>query len=231
MSAVSRIAPTTTTAITITAIPSIRPIRSTSRCSGVRCSSVRPSRRAMLPISVAIPVAVTTARPRPRDRRAAEHHVHPVAQAGRPGERRDLLQHRLALARQRRLGHRQRRRLDEPRVGGDRVALREQKHVARHDLGRGNPLLAPVAHDARRRRRHPLQRRDRLLGARLLHVAEDRVQRRRSQRSRSRRTARLRRPRAPTRPARPRPPRAAGRSAGRRTGRGTSARHGSRRAS
>ena len=66
MSAVSRIAPTTTTAITITAIPSMRPMRSTSRCSGVRCSSVRPSRRATLPISVAMPVAVTTARPRPR---------------------------------------------------------------------------------------------------------------------------------------------------------------------
>ena len=38
---------------------------STSRCSGVRSSSVRPSRRATLPISVAMPVAVTTARPRP----------------------------------------------------------------------------------------------------------------------------------------------------------------------
>ena len=37
MSAVSRIAATTTTAIAITAIPSMRPIRSTSRCSGVRC--------------------------------------------------------------------------------------------------------------------------------------------------------------------------------------------------
>ena len=66
ISAVSRIAVTTTTAIAITAIPSMRPIRSTSRCSGVLCASMRPSSRATLPISVAIPVAVTTARPRPR---------------------------------------------------------------------------------------------------------------------------------------------------------------------
>ena len=62
-SAVTRIAPTTTTAIAITAAPSMRPMRATSRCSGVRCSSVRPSSRAMFPISVPMPVAVTTARP------------------------------------------------------------------------------------------------------------------------------------------------------------------------
>jgi hypothetical protein len=63
---VSRIAVTTTAAIAITARPSRRPIRSTSRCSGVRASAVRPSRRATFPISLAMPVAVTTARPRPR---------------------------------------------------------------------------------------------------------------------------------------------------------------------
>ena len=66
MSAVSRIAATTTTAITITARPSVRPTSATSRWSGVCSLSVWPSRRATLPISVAMPVAVTTATPRPR---------------------------------------------------------------------------------------------------------------------------------------------------------------------
>ena len=65
-SAVRRIAATTTTAITITASPSARPMRDTSRCNGVLSCCVRPSRSATLPISVAMPVAVTTARPRPR---------------------------------------------------------------------------------------------------------------------------------------------------------------------
>ena len=37
----------------------------TSRCSGVGSSSVPPSSRAMVPISVSMAVAVTTARPRP----------------------------------------------------------------------------------------------------------------------------------------------------------------------
>ncbi len=65
-SAVTRIATTTTDVIATTAMPSMRPMRATSAWSGVRCSSVVPRRRAMFPISVAMPVAVTTARPRPR---------------------------------------------------------------------------------------------------------------------------------------------------------------------
>ena len=172
-SAVSRIAPTTTAAITITAIPSMRPIRSTSRCSGVACASVRPSRRATVPISVAIAVAVTTARPRPRTTAVPLNTMFtrspsPTGSAIEP----IVLQHRLALPSQRRLRDRQRRRLDQPGVGRDRVALGERQDVARHHLGGRNPLLAPIAHDPGRRRRHPLQRRDRLLGTRLLHVTE-----------------------------------------------------------
>ena len=66
ISDVSRIAPITTRAMMITAMPSIRPTRAISRCSGVDSASVLPSRRATLPISVPIPVAVTTATPRPR---------------------------------------------------------------------------------------------------------------------------------------------------------------------
>ncbi len=46
------------------------------------------------------------------DRGAAEHHVHAVAQPDRLRDRADVLQHRLALARQRGLGDRQGRRLD-----------------------------------------------------------------------------------------------------------------------
>ena len=48
-----------------TAMPSIRPIRAISRCNGVGSSWVASNISAMAPISVAIPVAVTTARPVP----------------------------------------------------------------------------------------------------------------------------------------------------------------------
>jgi hypothetical protein len=53
---------TTTTAMMRTAMPSIRPIRPTSVCSGVGSSWVASNMSAMEPISVAIPVAVTTRR-------------------------------------------------------------------------------------------------------------------------------------------------------------------------
>ena len=153
-------------------------MRSTSRCRGVGSSSVRPSRRATLPISVAMPVAVTTAAATPAgDGGAVEHHVHAVAQGRRLGERSDVLEHRLALAGERRLRHRERGRLDQPGVGAHRVALGQQQRrrpARRRPTGR-----APRARRARhagRRRRHALQRRDRLLGARLLHVAEHGVE-------------------------------------------------------
>ena len=47
------------------------------------------------------------------DRGAVEDHVQPVADPGRRRQRRDVLQHRLALARQRRLRDRERGSLDE----------------------------------------------------------------------------------------------------------------------
>ena len=62
---VRRMATTTTTAMATTASPRARPMTATSRCSGVGTSSVAPSSRATRPISVCIPVAVTTATPRP----------------------------------------------------------------------------------------------------------------------------------------------------------------------
>ena len=104
---------------------------------------------ATLPISVAMPVAVTTARPRPRVTAVPLKTMFtPVAEPDRLGERGDVLQHRLALAGQRRLGDRQRRRLDQPRVGADRVALGQQQDVAGHHVGGGN--RAPRARRARR---------------------------------------------------------------------------------
>ena len=57
---------TTMTAMMSTAVPSMRPIRATSRWSGVGSSSVRSSMAAIAPICVSIPVAVTSARPLPR---------------------------------------------------------------------------------------------------------------------------------------------------------------------
>ena len=65
MSEITNTVPTTTTAMMTTAMPSIRPIRAISRCNGVGSSWVASNISAMAPISVAIPVAVTTARPVP----------------------------------------------------------------------------------------------------------------------------------------------------------------------
>ena len=173
MSAVSRIAVTTTTAIAITATPSMRPIRSTSTLE----------RRALLAGAAEEARDSSHLRRHPgrghdrtpataRDGGAAEDHVHAVAELDRAVERRDVLQHGLALPRQRRLGDGQRVGLEQTAVRGDRVTLREQQDVAGHHLGRGDPLLAPVAEHAGRRRGQPLQRGHRLLGTRLLHVAE-----------------------------------------------------------
>ncbi len=62
---ISRIVAPTTMAMTMTMAPRILPRRSSSRCSGVGSGSVACSRPAMRPNSVCMPVATTTARPRP----------------------------------------------------------------------------------------------------------------------------------------------------------------------
>ena len=67
ISEVARIAAMTMTAMPMTAMPSVRPTRSISRWSGVRSFVVAASSVAIRPISVPMPVAVTTARPRPRE--------------------------------------------------------------------------------------------------------------------------------------------------------------------
>ena len=64
-SEIIKMVPTTTTAMTTTAMPSMRPTAATSFCRGVGFSAVDSSRCAMAPICVFMPVAVTTARPVP----------------------------------------------------------------------------------------------------------------------------------------------------------------------
>ena len=62
---ISRMVPTTTSVMMTTAMPSMRPMRATSCCSGVALSAVASSMPAMAPIWVSMLVAVTTARPLP----------------------------------------------------------------------------------------------------------------------------------------------------------------------
>ncbi len=224
MSVVSRMAATTTTAMTTTASPRVRPIRSTSRCSGVRSSSVWPSRRATVPISVAMPVAVTTARPRPRVTAVPlQTMLTRSPSAAGPASGATALHHRFALTRERRLGHRERGGLHETGVGADRVTLRQHQDVAGNQVGGRDAFLPPAAPHAGGGRRHALQCGDRLLGPRLLHVPQRAVGHddRRDHDDLERHP--LARPRAPRPPStRPRH-RSGGRPAGRRTGRGACA--------
>ena len=70
----------------------------------------------------------------------------------------------------------QRSRLDQPRVGGNGVALFDEYDVAGHELARRDALPGAVPYDVGVRRRHLAQRRHRLLGAGLLEVAHERVE-------------------------------------------------------
>ncbi len=176
MSEVRKIPATTTRAMITTAIPSSRPRRETSRCSGVGSSSVLPNSRAIVPISVSMPGGGDHGpTPAAGHRGAAEHHVEPVPQPRGPGQGGRVLEHGLALAGERGLGHLERGGLDQAGVGGHGVALGQRQQVAGNDVGDGDALLPPVAHDARGGRGHALQGGHRLLGPRLLHVAQHRV--------------------------------------------------------
>jgi hypothetical protein len=62
----SRPAAKMTAQMASTASARVRPKRASRFCSGVRTDSAPPSSPAMRPISVSMPVAVTTPRPRPR---------------------------------------------------------------------------------------------------------------------------------------------------------------------
>ena len=94
---------------------------------------------AMRPISVRIPVAVTTAVAVPvGGGRAAEDHVVAIAERHLLGDRRGVLGDRQALAGQRGLGRLERGRFDQPRVGRNGVAFLDEHDVAGHDLRGGN---------------------------------------------------------------------------------------------
>ena len=104
--------------------PSTRPRQAGRRCSGVSpCRA--PISAATRPIALAAPVAVTTARPRPRTTVVRGHAITVPASCRR-------LLHRHGLARQGRLVHQQRRRLHHGGIGGHDVALGKHQHVPGH---------------------------------------------------------------------------------------------------
>ena len=90
--------------------------------------------------------------------------------------RRGVLLRRHALARERGLFRLQVGALQEPCIGGDKVARFQKDDVAGHQLGRLNDLLLAVADDARVRGGHVLERLQRLFRLALLHEPHDRVE-------------------------------------------------------
>ena len=86
------------------------------------------------------------------------------------------LRDRQALARQRRLGDLERRRLEQPPVGGDDVAGLDRDDVAGHELRRIELDELPVAANARLDEHHLLERRDGGGRLPLLLQAEERVE-------------------------------------------------------
>ncbi len=80
-----------------------------------------------------------------RDRRALEDHVQSVAQRHGSGQQRRILQHRLALARQRRLQQLQRGGLRQARIGAHGVAFGEHQHVTLDELSAGHPVHGTAA--------------------------------------------------------------------------------------
>ena len=109
-------------------------------------------------------------------RGAAEDHVVAVAERGLVVDRPRVLGNRQAFAGQRRFRRLQRRRFDQARVGGNRVAFFDQDEIARDHFGGGNRPPLAAADDPGASRRHGAQRRDGRFGARLLQVADGRVE-------------------------------------------------------
>ena len=153
-------------------------MRSSSRCSGVGSSGVCFSRPAMRPISVRMPVAVTTAAPVPvGGGGAAEHHVVAIAERRVAVDRRRCPSRPAGSRRSARL----RRSAAPPirrgarRRGSCRLPRSSMMSPGTIVGGGDAPPLA-VAHDRGVGRRHRAQRGDGGLGARLLHVAHRRVE-------------------------------------------------------
>ena len=141
------------------------------RCSGVVSSASRFSIPAMRPISVCMPVAVTTALPCPY---VAAVPLKTML-CRRPAAPRRQSARRLfvtgqALARQCRFRRLQRRRFDQPRIGGNGVAFFNENDVAGHDLGRLDACRSPSRMTIASCRRHLPKRRHGRFRARLLDV-------------------------------------------------------------
>ncbi len=130
------------------------------------------------PISVSRPVPTTTAIPEPSATTVAANTILSRSGNGRVGtadQRRDL-HRRHALAGQGRLVDAQVIDLDEPRVGGDRVAGLEEHDVARHQLVSGHhDLLRRLRRTKRRRQAAVLERGEDTLDPTLGDVADDAV--------------------------------------------------------
>jgi hypothetical protein len=109
-------------------------------------------------------------------RGAAEDHVAAVPQRHVVRDCRDVLGHRHALAGERGFRRLEARRLEEPRVGRDGVALLDEEAVTGDELRRRHLAALPVADDGGVGRRHRAQRGHRGLGPRFLDVAHDRVE-------------------------------------------------------
>ena len=159
-------------------IPSTFVSESSSFCSGDRVRVTEVSIVAIWPISVSIPVAVTTIVAVPRVTAVfwkTMFERSPSADVA-AGERAGVLADRGALAGQRRLLRLERRGADDAAVGGDDVAGLELDDVARHDVDGRHERDAAVAHDLRLRHLHVRERVDALARLQLLARAEDEVE-------------------------------------------------------
>ena len=112
-----------------------------------------------------------------RHARAHEDHVAPVADREiRPIQHGGALVDGLGLAGQRGFDASERRRDQQPGVGGDEIARLEFENVSGDNFGGRNRRHRAVAPNLRPGRRQSLQGRDRLLGAELLKEANHGVQ-------------------------------------------------------
>ena len=153
------------------------PVRSSSCWSGVGSLSVLSSRPAMRPTSVAIPVATTTARPRPYVATVPAYSMFcrspsPTSESIGP----KFLCHRHAFAGQRCLVGLEIGALDDAGIGWDPVSRLEQDDVAGYDVSGRDAAALAVAHHRGFRRGQRHQRPHRLFRPRLLDEAEQSIQ-------------------------------------------------------
>ena len=175
-----RATPTTTMNATAphAMMPSTFVSESSSRCSGERVRVTDVSIVAICPISVCIPVAVTTIAPVPRVTAVFWNSMFersPSATSA-SGEGAGVLGDRRALAGQRRLLRLERRRAHDPSVRRDDVAGLDLHDVAGHEVERRHERDRAVAHDPRLRHLQVGQRVDARPRLQLLPRAEHDVE-------------------------------------------------------